>query len=59
MIHLNIELKMKELGVMGQVEQDRFKILAYVDYTAMISVTTEKVKHTQPHPNKHFSTLHF
>ena len=37
-----IELKMKELGVMHHVQQNAFKILAFVDYTAMIPVTTEK-----------------
>jgi len=37
-----IELKMKELGVMRHVENQDFKILAFVDYTAMISVTTAK-----------------
>mmetsp|Transcript_8657 Transcript_8657/g.16041 ORF Transcript_8657/g.16041 Transcript_8657/m.16041 type:complete len:384 (+) Transcript_8657:83-1234(+) len=35
-----IEVKMKELGVME--ESCEFKILAFMDYTAMISVTTEK-----------------
>lgn len=35
-----IEVKMKELGVMDEARE--FKILAFVDYTAMISVTTDK-----------------
>ena len=41
-----IEVKMKELGVTGEnstnLERNGFKILAFMDYTAMISVTTEK-----------------
>jgi ubiquitin-like domain-containing CTD phosphatase 1 len=41
-----IEVKMKELGVTGEnstnLESNGFKILAFMDYTAMISVSTEK-----------------
>ena len=43
-----IEVKMKELGVMD--ESREFKILAFVDYTAMISVTTDKVSPVTPTP---------